>query len=1159
MNILRKLGIIVLCTLIIMQSGFLSVSAERKTFIVPENCDELSTVLNGTELTVSGYLGGKSGYPVTVAVKESEKGTLSCLDQVMTGGNGYYRTEFPYDREMSENDYTVTVACMAEPVNYEKELTYTLSSEEMQKEKIYASVSADGMTVFGQFGGKKGYPVTVTVKESGNGLFSGIEQVLTGEEGYFKADFPYDEEMLGKSVTVTAVTPAETKSYEKSLLYSVGENEDVILAALKEVSSKKEMKSFVERYGADIGFSRAALSGAQDTDEFYTELTYQEYETLDDFRKSFQKATLAQAQKSVQVRNIYVSTEGNDSNDGSQDSPFETVEAALRYVKYLIALGSNENFEILLYGGEYKITSDIVIEKDEPNHITIKNIDGEIPILNGSKEITGWEPYSGNVYRTKIPLGLDINVLYENCEMLTKARYPNKRENSAEMPLEYLSAESYNDSKTEFMYNAGDLPEISNTEGLEVGIFAGGPAGYYMWYMNIIDVIGINKEQRLITLKNHAQYEIGTGSCYYLQGALELLDSPGEFYYENESGYIYYYPTDGKIEGKTVSYPVVDNIFKISNSDDSVISGITIDGIGICCTKRSSKVYEARDNTGGNGILIKNGKNIKVVNCEIYSVGGHAVIVGGNLWSSEFSGNYLHNAGAGGIILDEGENGKIIANIIDNNYLHSQGLIVHSRSGISLHGYNADENIISHNKVSDMKRGGIVVAYAGGVNTVEYNDVSDCVNGSDDAGPIYTMMTTGTTVIRQNYVHDTYSSGDYRGIYLDEGSHNTIVEGNLITRNGGEGYRNSILAKGNDIQIVNNYLVDNDTTDDTDKTDTDISSTMSTVPTERMVIERNIVFNGSANLYNHYFATESEQRLKSSDSNLFYNSNGVYNIAYGSRSYGLSLYRYFLGYEKNSKTENPSFISNTGADVRLSYSSSARSLGINALCLDEMGLKADFKYANSDKKVGNVFVRRADTLQNDGYIKVRVGESVNLVSVAKNADGFILSKNDVQITYKTIEQDGIVSIKNNGILTGLKEGTVRAEVTASTEEGTKVSEFDIVVSSEVEENSVAEIKSITVKKQSGDVLTGIESGKLDVFVTLKSKSDENVKMFITFTDNSSKMHDLSMSEPVSLTKDVPKEILGSITVPENISGKLTVFIWNNENALTPICGKMTLF
>lgn len=1027
-------------------------------------------------------------------------------------------------------------------------------------EKLSTTVNENGLTVFGYFGGKGGYPVTITVKNAETGIEDYFQQTTTEALGYYCVRFPYDASMLGNSYVISVRSIAEKVIYQKTVSYIPGTETSALLTALEEAVQSNTMEEFVREYGSDAGVSYASIEALADSESAYKELESNQYQTLADFQKSFREIVKNGEQQSADARQIHVAIGGSNSNNGSLENPMATLLGALTYVDYLIKTGSKENFEILLHEGSYKVSSGIVIEKKESrtNHITIKNYNDEHVLLDGTKNISGWEQYKGNIYYARVPMDVNIDVLYENNAMLTKARYPNKQASPENLLDEYLEADSYNNSKSQFMYKAGALPSITSAKDLEVAIFSGGPTGYYMWRMNLIGVKDLSESERLITLERDTSYEIGTGSRYYFQGALGLLDVPGEFYHDTENGYVYYYPTDGSIEGKTISYPVVDNLVTIANKDGSTVSNITIEGIELCGSNRNEKEYLANQsggNSSGNGIYIKNAKNIAVMNCEIHSMGGNAIGAEGNISGSVISGNLVHHNGGGGIIMTADANENVKDNVIDNNYVHHQCLIIHSDSGIEIYGREGahiDGNSISHNRLSDLKRCGIEIYRADGDNFIEYNDVSSSCNGTDDSGMIYVAMTTGTTTIRNNYIHDSYSRCAYRGIYLDEGSHNTIVEKNLITRLDGYCYA-LINGKGDDIQIVNNYLVNNPNI-----RDAVITSETRYETTERMVIEKNIVYNSGDMLYCHYSTGDSTQRISRSDKNLFYNPNGVYKAKYGSNEYDLSLYKILKQYEKNSKTQDPVFLGELEEnDVRYAYTSVAKELEIEPLDLENMGIREGYIYQDADKHGAVVFTRDVTSPFAAGFVIVDEGKNVQLKSLVRNEKGFVIPSEDVTYTYSVAEPKGVVTISSDGNVKGIKEGSVRAKVTAVTESGTVEGEFDIVVLPN--ELNKVKLESINVTNKNDTILNTLEPGELSVKVSLMAKEDTNVTVFLSYDGKTSATDAYGVSETINLAKGASGDVSTQITVPQNPDGKLYLFIWSDTQTLRPLYRKIELF
>jgi parallel beta-helix repeat protein len=155
---------------------------------------------------------------------------------------------------------------------------------------------------------------------------------------------------------------------------------------------------------------------------------------------------------------------------------------------------------------------------------------------------------------------------------------------------------------------------------------------------------------------------------------------------------------------------------------------------------------------------------------------------------------------------------------VTGNDLHAGGRIWHQGQGI-LAGQTYN-NLISHNHIHDFYQLGISVGWTWGYgkslahdNIVEYNHIHQIGQGwSNDLAGIYTLGIQPGTILRNNLIHDI-ECADYigRGIYLDEGTSDMLVENNIIynTTTGGFGMnygrrntiRNNIFAFGKRSQI----------------------------------------------------------------------------------------------------------------------------------------------------------------------------------------------------------------------------------------------------------------------------------------------------------------------------------------------------------------------
>ena len=115
--------------------------------------------------------------------------------------------------------------------------------------------------------------------------------------------------------------------------------------------------------------------------------------------------------------NYYVSISGDDSNPGTLDLPFRTIQHATSIVE--------AGDTVHIRGGTYREKISIEnLHGTKDNPITFKNYNDEEVVVSGAKVVdTPWEIHEGNIWKTTVDY--DISQLFLDDKMLTGARWPN--------------------------------------------------------------------------------------------------------------------------------------------------------------------------------------------------------------------------------------------------------------------------------------------------------------------------------------------------------------------------------------------------------------------------------------------------------------------------------------------------------------------------------------------------------------------------------------------------------------------------------------------------------------------------------------------------------------------------------------------------------------
>ena len=285
-------------------------------------------------------------------------------------------------------------------------------------------------------------------------------------------------------------------------------------------------------------------------------------------------------------------------------------------------------------------------------------------------------------------------------------------------------------------------------------------------------------------------------------------------------------------------------------------------------------------------------------------------------------------------------------NRIANNLIHDlnyTGITVSGRSGWNKEGRGDGSSTIRWREVEQaggsaaIPRPGYHPAWElrepflhGRNNLVERNEIHDVMQKLWDGDGIYVSGTGRSNRIRENFIHDCQSPNMCEGIRCDDEQDGTIIERNVILRNGGIG--TGIAIKGCNY-LRNNFIVDTDG-------DFLIRGLISIegIPVQGAVIQHNILFASQPGLKPLFM-----KNLIGSPDPVFSELNVDFNLFWHTansewaNSYLSSAQT--EGAERHSKVGNPLFRDPDRGDFRFKPGSPAPKLGIQPIDLRRVGLR----------------------------------------------------------------------------------------------------------------------------------------------------------------------------------------------------------------------------
>jgi hypothetical protein len=457
----------------------------------------------------------------------------------------------------------------------------------------------------------------------------------------------------------------------------------------------------------------------------------------------------------------WVSPHGNDASAGTQESPWQTLSKAAA----VAAPGDT----VFLRTGTYNETLRPAKSGEADKPIRFVGASGERPILSGANPLTGaWQPHQGSIY--KLQTDLKFIQLFVDGKMMPEARWPNTP------PGELMT---YNRAAA----GEGTGYEVLADKNLPAGDWNGGIVLFWpgsRWVSMTRRISDYQPDRSLrfdptteqkVKDKYHATdpYKPHAGNPYVLMGSLAGLDSPGEWFLDENTSTVYLWTHDNQSPAShTVAVKQRDYAADFGKLRFVELRGVDIFGAGVNMADAQGCVLEdCRLRYVEHVRQWDSGKLPPVRN----------VITGkGNEWRRCL----IHGAATTGLQM-AGEDNRLTNSIIrDVNYAGT------GRGGLDL--ARSVGAVVSHCTISRTGRDGIQHHGSKRIR-IEYCDIFHANLINNDSGAIYAWGTDGEGgIIAYNWVHD--NTGDSTvGIYLDNFDKNFIVHHNLVWNCSGSGIR----------------------------------------------------------------------------------------------------------------------------------------------------------------------------------------------------------------------------------------------------------------------------------------------------------------------------------------------------------------------------------
>ena len=535
---------------------------------------------------------------------------------------------------------------------------------------------------------------------------------------------------------------------------------------------------------------------------------------------------------------IYVAPDGNDAWSGSlekpneegTDGPFRTIQRAQRQARELNPRRMGPWQVSILIRGRHFLDEPLVLRPEDSGGercpVAYFSHGNPKAVLSGGRLITGWRKGEGELWTAQIPEAKAgtwyFRQLFVNGRRATRARTPNKGYLRVTGLVDPKPGAKWNEGVDRFRFKPSDIKPWGDLHNVEVVVF-------HSWNTSRVRIASVDEGNSIVTFTGPTIFRpLGWDpeQRYYVENARELLDEPGEWYLDRETGTLTYWPLPGEdITKAEVIAPRLAELVRFEGDPDL---GLWVEHVRLVRLSFQHADWTLGEKGYGDPqaavtvpavISARGTRRCWINGCEVARVGTYGLWLSRGCADNRIEENHIHDLGAGGIRIGEAKMAKTDAaestrNKVTENYIHDGGHVYAAAVGLWL--AHASHNTIAHNEIHSFDYSGMSIGWNWSDcptrthhNVIEHNHVHHVVRGVlSDAGGIYTLGRQTGTVIRHNVFHDIFPYMGRLpmawGIYLDAGSNGLTVESNIVyntltgglmnTGRFGNVFRNNILA-----------------------------------------------------------------------------------------------------------------------------------------------------------------------------------------------------------------------------------------------------------------------------------------------------------------------------------------------------------------------------
>lgn len=351
----------------------------------------------------------------------------------------------------------------------------------------------------------------------------------------------------------------------------------------------------------------------------------------------------------VSALEMHVAPGGDDAGPGTAERPLATLASARDRARASGKLGK-EPVQVTLADGAYFLPETFVLttaDSGTAEHpVTYRAAhEGKAVISGGIPLKPDWKPWRDGIFVAETPPALAIDQLFVDGTRQILARYPNYNPELRSTPYRGAAADAFAPSRA---------ARWKDPTGGFIHVMHAAHWGGYHYRIT-------GKDAATNQVSHEGGWQNNRGGPMHpkdrmVEGILEELDAPGEWFHDAKAGRLYLKPAPGMDLARVEVVGVrLAGLVALRGTPEAPIRGIRLEGLVFRHAART--FMETREPLlrsdwtfhRGAAVLITGAEDCAVTDSEVDQPGGNAVLVSGYARRVALRGLHIHDTGATGI------------------------------------------------------------------------------------------------------------------------------------------------------------------------------------------------------------------------------------------------------------------------------------------------------------------------------------------------------------------------------------------------------------------------------------------------------------------------------------------------------------------------------